>query len=98
MVNADSKGPWVPAGGPVTAVTLTNSGTGFTAAPSVAFNVPTGANGSGAAATALMGVGTAAVTASGQGSYSAFQTPALPSPHHRARSRLRPAFALLVLR
>src|SRR5882757_733799 len=75
VVNADSKGPWVPAGGPVTTLTLTSNGTGFTAVPSVAFNVQAGANGSGATATALMGISTASVTASGQGSYGAFQTP-----------------------
>ncbi|MFL6605493.1 MAG: Ig-like domain-containing protein [Steroidobacteraceae bacterium] len=65
VVNNDFRGPWVPASGPVTTVTLTNSGTGFNGAPSVAFNDVPGANGSGATATAIMGVANVVVTNGG---------------------------------
>jgi len=65
VVNTTSRGPWVPASGPVTAVTLTNSGTNFTGAPAVAFNDLPGANGSGATASAIMSVANVIVTNGG---------------------------------
>ncbi|MDB6105261.1 MAG: hypothetical protein JWO52_5260, partial [Gammaproteobacteria bacterium] len=74
VVSDSVQGPWVPATGPVIAVTLTNGGTGYTGAPGVAFN-PADANGAGAGGTASMSVRQVTVTKDGAGSYGFNQTP-----------------------
>ena len=76
VVNTSSHGPWVPALGPVTSLTLGSGGTGFTGVPTVAFNA-TDSNGSGATATARMGVSSATLTSDGRGSFTGNQTPAV---------------------
>lgn len=55
-------GPWSQATAGVSAVNVTNSGSGYTAVPTVSF---TGGSGSGAAGTAVMGVSTINVGAAG---------------------------------
>ncbi|MDB6042166.1 MAG: hypothetical protein JWM63_717 [Gammaproteobacteria bacterium] len=76
VMNASSHGPWVPALGPVTGLTLNNGGAGFTGVPTVAFNA-IDSNGSDAAATARMGVSDATVTNDGRGSFGGSQTPSV---------------------
>lgn len=68
----------VPAGDGVLTLTLTNGGSGYTSAPSVAFS---GGDGSGAAATATLtqGVGTVTVSAGGTG-YSTAPTVTISPP------------------
>ncbi len=55
-------GPWSQATAGISAVNVTNSGSGYTSVPTVSFN---GGGGSGAAGTAVMGVSTVTVNSAG---------------------------------